>query len=822
MPQASVEADLEMLKGCLHYNAMSVVRTACACVRSTCLSMLLHEDIDKTLTLGMSDESVAAMVKRYQAEEDADPFGELLWCRLASRPEFVRLHTMQTTAKAASRSDAEQEGAAESYIKALKEELSLVSECRYVYQLDEMCLQWLRMDERFMTIAETRRRMGEVKLGGSRESITMLPIVNCLGTRCIIWVATSAKAADNARKYVASGAPLPGTVSEAHAAEPVSGHTARLLAAEAGASAPPAGPRTRSAPVVSEPTSFVVPAEEADDFAVEPTDEGDSAETVASDLAEDGGATSVAASSSSASSVATSAPEPASSGRRRRSAGKSCRLAAVMSAKHLPGKATVTAMDKDGILHLFFGSSNGWVTKTIFHEAMQRWTTWEAKQDPKWAAEPKLLLMDGHPAHTDTESIRHLQGVNTRCLMPPGASSHMWQVLDNGPFGAFRKEFASIRVAASGANATGVVPCPATVIGIRKGYRSKAVFADLSVEMPDGEQQSICVRLTTARKAEVHPSDTLCAGYYAWMAVSTPEILGGGFVHTSTFAKGFTPLSKPVCDPAKIMARLEAHRGAVDAEQVNQAAHDKAQASLPLAGVELSPAQLAKMRREIDTLRDATNYGLADDVDGPNKAKRAALDRDNRMLVARTTDDLLKAVARFEREERKLQLAEADADRLTTARDAAELKSQLPKHLAKARATITSVRATMKAVVSTSEELQAGTGLTLLDSAWGSAPTPSKPDLKRIYNLSLPEADVRINQVRFMRRALIMTVSGMTSAAVDAPDPGAPTEGVAPAETAIPEPAPASGAPAATHAPARSSKRSRTASARARAAAGSV
>jgi len=54
-----------------------------------------------------------------------------------------------------------------------------------------------------------------------------------------------------------------------------------------------------------------------------------------------------------------------------------------MSAKHIPGLATVTQMHKDGVLHLFFGSSNGWVTKTIFREAIQRWTAWESEQDPE-------------------------------------------------------------------------------------------------------------------------------------------------------------------------------------------------------------------------------------------------------------------------------------------------------------------------------------------------------------------------------------------------------------------------------------------------------
>jgi len=226
---------------------------------------------------------------------------------------------------------------------------------------------------------------------------------------------------------------------------------------------------------MSEAASFDVPAEEADDFVTEPTDEGDAAATVANDLAEDGSPSSAAAAFSPSLSGATLAPAPASAGRRRRSAGKPSRRAAVMSAKHLPGKATVTTMDKDGHLHLFVGSSNGWVTKTIFREAMQRWTAWEAKQVPTWAAQAKLLLMDGHTAHTDTESIRQLQEVNMRCAMPPGASSHMWQVLDNGRFGALRKEFAAIRVCASEAHATGVAPCPATVIGIRTGHRLNAL-----------------------------------------------------------------------------------------------------------------------------------------------------------------------------------------------------------------------------------------------------------------------------------------------------------------------------------------------------------
>ena len=165
---------------------------------------------------------------------------------MSRRREFSRLQLLHTTAKAGSRSDAEQLSAAESYTEVLSSELARLGRCRDVYQLDEVCLQWLRMDERFLSLAETRRRMDQVKLGGTRESITMLPIINCESTRCVIWVAKSTKAADDARRQLAAGTLLAPTVEAAEGLSRASKGSVRVLSASTDSPVPPARQPLRS------------------------------------------------------------------------------------------------------------------------------------------------------------------------------------------------------------------------------------------------------------------------------------------------------------------------------------------------------------------------------------------------------------------------------------------------------------------------------------------------------------------------------------------------------------------------------------------------
>ena len=115
-----------------------------------------------------------------------------------------------------------------------------------MYQLDEECLQWIRMDERSLSLAETRRRMDQVKLGGTRESITMLPIINCESTRCVIRVAKSTKAADDARRQLAAGTLLAPTVEAAEGISRASKDSVRVLSACTDSPVPPARQPLRS------------------------------------------------------------------------------------------------------------------------------------------------------------------------------------------------------------------------------------------------------------------------------------------------------------------------------------------------------------------------------------------------------------------------------------------------------------------------------------------------------------------------------------------------------------------------------------------------
>ncbi|KAA0145650.1 hypothetical protein FNF28_07835 [Cafeteria roenbergensis] len=426
-----------------------------------------------------------------------------------------------------------------------------------------------------------------------------------------------------------------------------------------------------------------------------------------------------------------------------------------MSVKHMPSLATVSQMHTDGTLHLFFASSNGWVTRSIFREAMHRWTAWEQIQDSDWEKRPKLLLMDGHAAHTDVASIKHLQDVGMRCAVPPGASSHMWQVLDNGPIGVFRKEFARIRLGAAAATLTGAVPCPATIIGLRQGVTSPKVFAELEVDSGEGKTSGIFVRLKDARKTKVHPSDTLCAGYHAWVAAATPAVLAGGFARTGTFAKGFTPDSKPTCDPEKILERMEAHRGGYDRDAIAAAVVERA-VQLTSDKSVLTPEFTSRMKKELDIIRVATNYGFADDVDGPNRARRMALDLDNRQLVARTTDSLLTGNERYERHQRQLDVTDAHVNQIEAQARADHVLKSLRGLLEQAKRANAKARTTLKTISGTDVAQQASTSLAMIDSVLNTQAAPTKAALKRDLHLDSPAASLAMDKLRLAKQLVFV------------------------------------------------------------------
>ena len=404
-----------------------------------------------------------------------------------------------------------------------------------------------------------------------------------------------------------------------------------------------------------------------------------------------------------------------------------------------------------------------------------------------------------------------------RCAVPPGASSHMWQVLDNGPIGVFRKEFARIRLGAAAATLTGAVPCPATIIGLRKGVTSPKVFAELEVDSGEGKTSGIFVRLKDARKTKVHPSDTLCAGYHAWVAAATPAVLAGGFVRTGTFAKGFTPDSKPTCDPEKILERMEAHRGGYDRDAIAAAVVERAMKSISDKSV-LTPEFTSRMKKELDIVRVATNYGFADDVDGPNRAKRMALDLDNRQLVARTTDDFLRGNERYERHQRQLDVTDAHVNQIEAQARADHVLKSLRGLLEQAKRANAKARTTLKTISGTDVAQQASTSLAMIDSVLNTQATPTKAALKRDLLLDSPAASLVMDKLRLVKQLVFVGLQVASVSGALAPTPPSPGGAPAPAETRAQSPQAAS-APSPSPAPTvRASKRARSPSARALAA----
>ncbi|KAA0163659.1 hypothetical protein FNF28_04136 [Cafeteria roenbergensis] len=645
------------------------------------------------------------------------------------------------------------------------------------------------MDERFLSLAETRRRMDQVKLGGTRESITMLPIINCESTRCVIWVAKSTKAADDARRQLAAGTLLAPTVEAAEGLSRASQGSVRILSASTDSPVPPPGSPSGPLGTCGQTSEIHLTAEDHAETIEEPADHAgdgddddrDADSSAADDTIDDDngdGAPPPPAMTAAAASAAVAGATPArcsrsSTGTRRRKSGEPQRRAAVMSVKHMPSLATVSQMHTDGTLHLFFASSNGWVTRSIFREAMHRWTAWEQIQDSDWEKRPKLLLMDGHAAHTDVASIKHLQDVGMRCAVPPGASSHMWQVFDNGPIGVFRKEFARIRLGAAAATLTGAVPCLATIIGLRQGATSPKVFAELEVDSGEGKTSGIFVRLKDARKTKVHPSDTLCAGYHAWVAAATPAVLAGGFVRTGTFAKGFTPDSKPTCDPEKILERMEAHRGGYDRDAIAAAVVERAMKSISDKSV-LTPEFTSRMKKELDIIRVATNYGFADDVDGPNRAKRMALDLDNRQLVARTTDDFLRGNERYERHQRQLDVTDAHVNQIEAQARADHVLKSLRGLLEQAKRANAKARTTLKTISGTDVAQQASTSLAMIDSVLNTQATPTKAALKRDLLLDSPAASLVMDKLRLVKQLVFVGLQVASVSGALAPAPPSP------------------------------------------------
>ena len=482
-----------------------------------------------------------------------------------------------------------------------------------------------------------------------------------------------------------------------------------------------------------------------------------------------------------------------------------------MPAKHLPGLATVSEMDKDGILHLFYGSRNGWMTKSIFRDAMKRWAAWETKEDSFWNDRAKLLLMDGHAAHVDIDSIQHLQTQHMRCLFPPGASSHMWQVLDNGPFGLFRKNFSRLRIGVAGAVKTGLVVAPATVLGVGRCPQTKAVVVDLDVALPDEDApRSIFVKLKDARKVKVHSSDTLCAGYWAWTLIDAEVAFSGGFVHTGTFRAGFDPKAPPRCDPGKIRERLKAHKGVVDLEAVVEKSVQRVADALDDG---LTDALRLKIRQELAVVRVTTNTGIVDDSGKADTSARKRVNSDMRQLCARTTTSILAAGRKDAAYRRELEQAPAKLDALTDEAATKKLASDLTECLHRAQVQVKRALSTVgKADEHLDAPAEAAALRALLRHSQGLAGTPDRQLVKTGLKLDSPGTDAELIRSRtssFSSRLVHQVTAQQEAARVASESSTTPAQRPDEAEVAEPAQSSSSGSSLAASAARRVSKRLR-------------
>ena len=401
------------------------------------------------------------------------------------------------------------------------------------------------------------------------------------------------------------------------------------------------------------------------------------------------------------------------------------------------------------------------------------------------------------------------------CLLaPPRTCVKVWTTGRSASFARISREPAWGGAAAT---LTGAVTCPATSTGLRKAVTSPKVFAELEIDSGEGKTSSTFVRLKDARKTKVHPSDTLCAGYHAWVAAATPAVRAGGFVRTGTFAKGFTPDSKPTCDPEKILERMEAHRGGYDRDAIAAAVVERAMKSISDKSV-LTPEFTSRMKKELDIIRVATNYGFVDDVDGPNRAKRMALDLDNRQLVARTTDDFLRGNERYERHQRQLDVTDAHVNQIEAQARADHVLKSLRGLLEQAKRANAKARTTLKTISGTDVAQQGSTSLATIDSVLHNQATPTKAALKRDSHLDSPAASLVMDKLRLAKQLVFVGLQVASVSGALAPAPPSPGGAPAPAETRAQSPQAAS-APSPSPAPTvRASKRARSPSARALAA----
>ena len=157
-----------------------------------------------------------------------------------------------------------------------------------------------------------------------------------------------------------------------------------------------------------------------------------------------------------------------------------------MRLAQLPAIETIRELDRDCVVHQFYGPSNRRMTKAILRGAIKLRTAWESNQDPCSCASLGLSSWTVTSLTSiSSPSVTSRLRATGACI--PGASYHMWQVPDSGSSGAVRMWLSVLRIVAADAMATGINVCPARFRGVRMcpDAQNRAVNRDL--ERPDEE-----------------------------------------------------------------------------------------------------------------------------------------------------------------------------------------------------------------------------------------------------------------------------------------------------------------------------------------------
>ena len=635
---------------------------------------------------------------RYEREQESDPVGTTMWRRMRSKAWLAPYRRVLTTVKASSRTDAENESAIKSYFDLLRSAMVGVTRPTDIYNCDESCMQWHKVEQRIMTLITSEEFAEKVNLGGGRVSISFVPIVSVEGTRAVAVIAPHSEKALLRRSFKAQTVMTPGASIPGGRGGPIEHE--RLLAALPPQPSP-AAPRAAEAAV--RPTS----SHPDERYATSSSSSSSSAAAMA---------TSWAAASGRAGPPVAAAASGATDGPSTDAATASLpalnqlfseRRGAVMDPAFIPSEEVLSSFVAGGVKHRYFSSANGYMTAVLWREHMSGWVGDEMKKDSDWLARKKLLLLDGHVSHKDPGTIRFLERHNVTCVFLPGESSHMLQVLDNCPFGVWRKEIAGLQLRVAGAIATsggilvanvarclfqetgkgekrrkellvqlslseapaallsspGSTAAPATDSpasnvsgrsprhGRTRGAFAAEVASSAARRLPFTDAAAAPELVPVAgtgtlemtldqlkhTKTKIHPSDSVATASLAWKAIS-PAAMQAGFIRTGTLSKG--PSGEVQLKPS-----LEAMKQRLKACSRSHSAEDMVDRALNVLPTAMAAAEADKIRKEIlresHTLLIFGNKGICCEEAGANVGRRKRFPAETRTLTAFTGQDLL-------------------------------------------------------------------------------------------------------------------------------------------------------------------------------------